>query len=244
MKWYERQKQLYAQKSQAEEPVAPREEPISSIYEGVIPNEEPVYEEVSQDTAQQYYEEMVEEDQYEETYEDEQLDEILEEDSPYIPNEHFTSVNIPAMEEMDQSEATTISKGTNLIGNIETDDDLIIRGHIKGDIICNGNLSVYGVVEGTINCANAYFDEAIIVGDIGCSGNLQLTATSTIDGNVEAFEVMNGGRIKGNAVVAQSIHFLSTSAIVGDISANDIDIERGAVIQGNINIRQEVYFGN
>jgi len=35
---------------------------------------------------------------------------------------------------------------------------------------------------------------------------------------------------------------LSTSAIVGDMNANAIQVDRGAVIQGSITIRQDVYF--
>ena len=119
---------------------------------------------------------------------------------------------------------------------------MIIQGHVKGDILCNANLSVYGIVEGTISCSNAYLDNAIVVGDIGCGGNMQVSESSTINGNVEAYELLNGGRIKGNAMVSEGVRFLSTSAIVGDISANDIQVERGAVIQGNIIIRQEIYF--
>lgn len=211
MKWYERQKQLYAQRNQS---MASKSDPVEETKEAI---EETHYE----NNYQQDNNDMYMEDQYENMKEEQ---------------------NFPPYEEEVDYDTTILNKGSVLTGNIECDNDLIIHGHVKGDVICNANLSVYGVIEGSIHCGNAYFDNAIIVGDIGCSGSLQISESSTVDGNVEAYELMNGGRIKGNAVVSDGVRFLSTSVIVGDIDANDIEIERGAVIQGSVTIRQEVYF--
>lgn len=242
MKWYERQKQLYAQKNEPEQPSQPQEDVYTSSY--VEPEvQEPVYEEPNyQEDVQEeeLYEQPVDEPVYEdEHFDNNQFDEMMGDNEYYEEPPRFTNPQVPPMPSYD---ATTISKGTVLQGNIETDGDLVIQGHVKGDIICNANLSIFGVVEGTINCNNAYFDNAILVGDIGCSGNMQLSESTTIDGNVEAYDILNGGRIKGNVTVAEGIHFLATSAIVGDVSASNIEIERGAVIQGNVTIRQEIYF--
>lgn len=238
MKWYERQKQLYAQKNEPEQPSPSQEDVYASAYE------EPevqasAYEEanIQEEIQEERYEQPV--DAYEEAFDNNQFDEMMGDSGYYEEPSRFANPQVPPMQE---DVATTISKGTILHGNIETDGDLIIQGHVKGDIICNANLSIFGVVEGTINCNNAYFDNAVLVGDIGCSGNMQLSESTTIDGNVEAYEILNGGRIKGNVTVAEGIHFLATSAIVGDVSAGNIEIERGAVLQGNVTIRQEVYF--
>lgn len=260
MKWYERQKQLYAQKNKEEAPVQPQaatpqyEEPQPQQYEEPFTQ----YEEPVQPDEQ--FEQQMGQEAYDESYEHQAYDEMLNEEPAYQQNDEFEQPTYEAQQPFAEEvyaqpaytnatmgsheayETTTISKGSVLTGNIETDGDLIIRGHVKGDIICNANLSVYGVVEGIINCNNAYLDQAIVVGDIGCSGNLQMSESSTVDGNVEAYDLLNGGHIKGNATVAEGIRFLSTSVIVGDISANDLQVERGAVIQGNIVIRQEVYF--
>lgn len=238
MKWYERQKQLYAQKNEPEQPSSPQEDVYTSTYEEP---QEQAYEEASfQEDIQEeeIYEQPMDEPAYEESFDNNQFDEMMG-DNEYYEEPRFANPQVPPVQEYD---ATTISKGTVIHGNIETDGDLVIQGHVKGDIICNANLSIFGVVEGTINCNNAYFDNAILVGDIGCSGNMQLSESTTIDGNVEAYEILNGGRIKGNVTVAEGIHFLATSAIVGDVSASNIEIERGAILQGNVTIRQEIYF--
>lgn len=239
MKWYDRQKQLYAQKKQEEEV---EQNTYTSTYtqpqDVAVEQKDNVTDEVE---YQEENEEPVmneERNTYEDEYKNQQVDDIMDELTDAYQTAPESSTINPVLSE----DATTLSKGTLITGNIETDGDLIIHGHIKGDIICNSNLSVFGVIEGTINCYNAYFDNAIIIGDTLCSGNLQISESSTLTGNVEAYELLNGGRIKGNAVVGEGVRFLSTSAIVGDVSANDIEIERGAVIQGNVTIRQEVYF--
>lgn len=222
MKWYDKQKQLYAAKNESE-----RQEPEPVRYDN--------YKETPVDT-------------YQKPQEDPRLDEAVDAAMNAYSENNFDNsyVETPApkaamMVQVDDN-ATTISRGTLINGNIETEGDLIIHGHVKGDIICNSTLTIFGVVEGTLNCMNAYFDHATIIGDIGCSGNLELSESSVVHGDVEAYQMLNGGRIKGNANIAEGVKFSATSAIVGNVSANDIEIERGAVIQGEIDIRQEVYF--
>lgn len=229
MKWYERQKQLYAQKNQPEPPIQPQD---NSYAEDSMEAAYRENEYMQEPETNMQSEDVVQEPQYNQ-YNNQDMQDY--EDDDYY-NDSFQTVNTTDMN------ATTISKGTLVNGNVEADGDLIIRGHIKGDVLCNANLSVYGVIEGTISCTNAFFDNAMIMGDIGCSGNMEITESSTIDGNIEAYNLLNGGRIKGNATVTEAVHFLSTSAIVGDMNANAIQVDRGAVIQGSITIRQDVYF--
>lgn len=230
MKWYERQKQMYAQKNQPEPPIQPQHESAAEN-EMEADAREDIYQNEADINSQA--EDILQEQQYNASQYNNQ--DTTDYENDYYDNS-FQTVNPTEMN------ATTVSKGTLINGNIEADGDLIIHGHIKGDVLCNANLSVYGVIEGTISCTNALFDNAVIIGDIGCSGNMQITDSSTIDGNIEAYNLLNGGRIKGNAVVSEVVHFLSTSAIVGDMSANAIQVDRGAVIQGNITVRQDVYF--
>lgn len=139
---------------------------------------------------------------------------------------------------------TTITKTILITGNIESDEDLIIYGNVKGNISCRSNVRIYGMIDGNITCDNAYFDNAIIHGDINCSKVIELTKTSVITGNITAHNVLNGGRIKGDATVEDMISFTKNSAIIGNIQTKDIEIERGAVIQGNIMINQDIYFEN
>lgn len=257
MKWYERQKQLFAKKNEPETPSQPKEPihqekpPIhqersydNNTMQNAQPYEaqsmQPPYEEPIVQEQPQYEPQMNEQAGYAETrYAETEVNEPVYDTPP--ANESYQQP-IYSSAKNEKHEATTISQGTLINGNIESDGDLIIYGHVRGDVLCNANLSIYGVVEGIISCNNAYLDNATVIGDIGCSGNIELTQSSTIDGNVEAYDLLSGGRIKGNATVGEAVHFTATSVIVGDISANQIEVERGAIIQGNTLIRQEIYF--
>lgn len=271
MKWYERQKQMYAQKNQNQTPKQPQQTAANTQaqeQEIIQPQVNAEAQSAQSSYGNDAFDEMLKEDNYqayeqEPSYQDTQSYEAIQDQRDHQPYENTQSYQEDESYEQTQSYAersyqrsqftanqnkssgedtTTISKSTVIHGNIEADGDLVIQGHVQGDILCNANLSIYGIVEGTISCNNAYLDNAIVVGDIGCGGNMQVSESSTINGNVEAYELLNGGRIKGNAMVSEGVKFLSTSAIVGDVSANDIQVKRGAVIQGNIIIRQEVYF--
>ncbi len=243
MKWYERQKQLFSQKKEPDTPSQPQ----NSIYQenpydkakanepyDTQPLQQP-YEEVPVQEQPSYEEPMNQQNGYQEADLQEPVYDTYSQQESYQNPRYQNTSNEP-------KETTTISQGTMINGNVEADGDLVIRGHVRGDVLCNANLSIYGVVEGIINCNNAYLENATVIGDIGCSGNMELTESSTIDGNVEAYELLNGGRIKGNATVGEAVHFTATSAIVGDISAVHIEVDRGAIIQGNVLVRQDIYF--
>lgn len=139
-------------------------------------------------------------------------------------------------------EPTVIGKGAKITGNIEVEGDLVINGQIKGDVTCNNKLTVNGVVEGSIATCDVEFDNTIVYGDVSCSGELHLSQSATVNGNCEAMNIVCGGRIKGDVNVQEGATFEEKAALVGNLSARDIEIHKGAVLQGNVNIRQDVYF--
>lgn len=137
-------------------------------------------------------------------------------------------------------DTTVIAEKTILLGDIESDCDLFIYGHVKGNIEClNGNVTVCGEVEGKINCLNAICENAIVRDDITCGGNLKLDSSSAVNGNISAVEVYINGKIKGDIKAEDVIHLGSSSIVIGSISAADIEIERGSIIQGGLMIRQD-----
>ena len=58
--------------------------------------------------------------------------------------------------------------------------------------------------------------------------------------NIEAKEVRVGGQVTGNIKVKGYLELTSTARIFGDIETSEISIERGAVINGKINMVKEV----
>lgn len=164
--------------------------------------------------------------------EDQKIEEMMSDvkDDAYIPE-------LPPITTMD---TTSINKETEVVGEIHTDEDIIIYGNVKGNVTCHGHLSLHGWIEGTIVCADGTFDQAIALGDVHCSGTLDISATSSINGNVETLNLISGGRIKGDVLTLESAKFNATAATVGNVQARDIEIERGAIIQGNIRMLQDI----
>jgi len=139
-------------------------------------------------------------------------------------------------------EPTVIGKGARIVGTVEVAGDLVIQGEVQGDITCQNKIKINGVVDGNITTCDVDLDNAIVTGDINCTGDLHLSVTATVAGNCEAMNVVCGGRIKGDVNAAESATFEDKAALVGNLTARDIEIQKGAVLQGSVNIRQDVYF--
>lgn len=138
--------------------------------------------------------------------------------------------------------ATCIGSGTSLHGNITTEDDLIIHGIIEGDIVCKSVLTITGRVKGSIQCDTCKMEEADVIGDIYCQGNLEISVGTILEGNIQTHDMLCGGRIKGNIEAEGSVTLTAQSGIIGDIRTLDMEIHRGAIMKGNMQINQEISF--
>lgn len=159
-----------------------------------------------------------------------------------VVNERERRYDPQLTQQQEAFEPTIVGKGARITGTIEVAGDLVIQGEVQGDITCQNKISVTGVIDGNITTCDIDLDNAIITGDINCTGDLHLSETATVSGNCEAMNVVCGGRIKGDVNAAESATFEEKAALVGNLSARDIEIQKGAVLQGSVNIRQDVYF--
>lgn len=161
--------------------------------------------------------------------EDDKIDEMIQ---------GFTKeITVPIEEPITQ---TIIQDGVEIFGDIVSNDNMTIYGNIKGDVLCEGTLRVHGWIQGTVTCADGDFDQAIILGNVHCSDLLKVSNTSSINGNVETLNLLSGGKIKGDTLVYESAKFNNTAAVVGNVQSRDIEIERGAIVQGNIRMLQDI----
>lgn len=215
MKWYEKQKQLYEDK---------------------MKNDEPVNKETGTPSDSQS-EEWKEDEKRMETEDVKDKVEEMVASSGYGQDR----VSQPYTEDA-KREITKIQSKTTLRGNIETSDDVVIYGTLIGDILCEGDIFIYGTVQGNISCHNATFKEAKVEGDIECSSSLELSEKSILHGNVKVINMENGGQIKGDVIVEETAHFLNASAIIGNITALEIQVDRGCIIQGSISITEKINF--
>lgn len=142
----------------------------------------------------------------------------------------------------EEAQPTIIGKGTKIVGTLSVGGDLVIQGEIEGDISCQNTLKINGLVTGNIDTADLELNDARVYGNVNCAGEFVLNDSSLVTGDCHSSTMVCGGRIKGNVDVEESACFQERAALVGDLEAGDIEITKGAVIQGKMNIRQDVYF--
>lgn len=87
---------------------------------------------------------------------------------------------------------------------------------IAGNINCDGNIIVYGKIEG----------------DITTEGTITIFATSAVQGNLTGFNVQISGKVKGNLDAKRKVVLGEKSCLIGDVKAAQIVIEEGAAFEG------------
>lgn len=93
----------------------------------------------------------------------------------------------PQSERFAPTNATLISAGTILNGDVTSDNDLRIDGTIKGNVICNAKIIIgeTGFIEGNIDGQNADITGKVL-GNLAIRDLLQLKNTGNIQGNIAA----------------------------------------------------------
>ena len=87
---------------------------------------------------------------------------------------------------------------------------------IEGDIQGSENLQVEGKFKGTIKLA----------------GDIHVGQTGVIDADIEADNIVIQGRINGNVTARKQLQIQSSGKLMGDCTAQSIDIKEGALFEG------------
>ena len=73
-------------------------------------------------------------------------------------------------------------------------------------------------------------------GSIKISGNVFVGPTGVVDANVEAENIIIQGKINGNVLARHQLEIQSLGQLIGDCSAQSIDIKEGAIFEGRSNM--------
>jgi len=87
---------------------------------------------------------------------------------------------------------------------------------IEGDIQGSENLQVEGRFKGTIKLA----------------GDVFVGPTGVVDADIEADNVVIQGQINGNVLARKQLQIQSSGKLLGDCTAQSIDIKEGAMFEG------------
>ena len=136
----------------------------------------------------------------------------------------------------DENDVTVITKGTTIEGNVSSEGLLEIKGIVTGDIECLGKLSITGKVQGESTAAEVYVNTERLEGNINSEGSIKVGLGSVIIGDIVATSGVIAGAVKGEIDINGPVVVDSTAIIVGNIKAQSVQINNGAVIEGHCSL--------
>jgi len=101
--------------------------------------------------------------------------------------------------------------------------DTLVAGNtsLTGELKCDGNLRIDGLVEGTVQCTGS-----VVIGE-----------PATIRADVHARKVSVQGTIEGN-VYADHVEILDGGRILGDVDTVDFLLDDGGLVRGHVTMRK------
>jgi len=118
-----------------------------------------------------------------------------------------------------------------LSGNRDDDDGgegvISIVGpqmEITGDVFTDGSVRIEGTVTGNVRA-----EKAVVVGKDGA-----------VDGDIQTQDAIVTGRIQGSLTAASRLEIKATARIDGDILARRVQLDDGAMVNGNVQMSDDV----
>ena len=97
---------------------------------------------------------------------------------------------------------TLIGEGTHFEGKIQSEAGIRIEGHLTGDILCTGDVTIgeHGKADSHISARHIIL-AGQVTGNVTASGKLTIKATGKLFGNLSAKElsIESGGVFQGNS---------------------------------------------
>lgn len=131
---------------------------------------------------------------------------------------------------------TVIGEDTQIIGTIKTSNSLELYGFVKGDILSEADVFLYGKVNGNVAGNNVFLNAGAVKGDISSASTLRVSHSSAVAGNVRCANISIDGKLLGNIEAAQSAELLDNAVILGDISTSHFAMSETSRLQGVVNI--------
>lgn len=106
---------------------------------------------------------------------------------------------------------------------VETIDTLIGSGSmLQGDLEFTGGLRVDGHIKGHVSAQDSN------------NGTLVLSESGVVEGDINVPHVVINGTVNGNIASSGHVELQSSAKITGDIHYKAVEMELGAVLNGNL----------
>lgn len=120
------------------------------------------------------------------------------------------------VEEMEEVEQEVYEEGSRSDDNVDTVVGPSVN--VEGDFASEGNIIVKGTVTGSVHT----------------SKNLLVEPGAKIVANVKAGSATIAGEVRGNMKIKEYVELTATARVVGDIEAQTIAMEAGALLYGKV----------
>jgi cytoskeletal protein CcmA (bactofilin family) len=103
-------------------------------------------------------------------------------------------------------------------------ETIIAQGvRVEGNFTAEGDVIIEGEVRGTISTA----------------GDLKIGDAARVEADVQAQNAIISGEVRGNLRIAGRLELLATSKFYGDLVANVLSVDAGAMMNGTVRMGQE-----
>ncbi len=106
---------------------------------------------------------------------------------------------------------------------------------LRGDHI-NSTIGDGSIFEGKFYIQGSLEINGKFEGEIKTEGQIIIGKTGKVKTNVIARKVIVGGTLIGNVKASDEVVLLDTGRILGDVSTPILNVQKGVVVQGRINI--------
>jgi cytoskeletal protein CcmA (bactofilin family) len=103
------------------------------------------------------------------------------------------------------------------------------------------NLNLIGrgtVIVGTITASSSIRIEGEIKGKVICHDLVTIGATGTVEGDVDAKNIIVGGKVSGNLSAQDKMVLEAKSSICGDVRARRLVVDEGAMFDGRCSMKE------
>ena len=135
-------------------------------------------------------------------------------------------------------EEAVIPEGMVITGNIKTESDMRIEGNVVGDIVCEGNILLFGSIDGNVNANNITFHKGTMKGDVIVKADAVLEEESSLKGNLTATNVLSNAKSQGQIFASGTVELQNQAFVHGDITAATFSVTSGAKIKGAVTINE------
>jgi len=92
---------------------------------------------------------------------------------------------------------------------------------LKGELKCDGNLHIGGLVDGQVECA----------------GSVIVSERAVVRADIRARNVSVLGTVEGN-IVADKVEILDGGRVLGDVDVMDLLLDEGGLVRGHVIMRK------